>query len=224
MTNDSIRLSRKWQVIAWAVFAALFVVLPIFSMPESTWNMLCNAAEVIGHNCDAQSGVTYEQPEAQIIILAMFAMMFSVLIVMTFAGMILLNWIVASMPFFVAIKKAFWPFQFPQSVLTLMVIASTSASLHLLALLLYGAPEVHIIALFGAAITTLVTILFTLVAMWFSKKHKQEITTKLDKLIGIDSTLTDINSTLNSIRSELEKNAGALEKINKKLDKQPNGS
>lgn len=222
MTNNSIRLSRKWQITAWTAFAVLFVAFPIFSLPESTWNILCSAAEVVGYICDAQSDGTHEPPEVQILILALFAMMLSVLIVMTFVGMIVLNLIVADMPFFVAIKNAFWVFQFPQSVLTLMMFVFAVGFVYLSRVILDGVHDIHIVVLSGAAITAFITILFTLVSMRFSEKYKQEIAVQLDKFSDINSTLADMNNTLNNMNSALEKNADMLEKINKKLDKPSN--
>ena len=94
MTNNSTRLSGKWQIIAWIAFTGLFVVFLIYSTPESTWNVLCNAAVVLGHVCDAPNIAMSEQPEAKIGLLIAFALMLTLLILMTFAAMMILNWIV----------------------------------------------------------------------------------------------------------------------------------
>ena len=227
----------SWQVIPGVVLAVSFVVIFVFVLPESaTWDMLCYTVEFAGQSCDAQSDDRYGQLVAEIATLRLFTTTLIALTITTIAIVAFLNWFIENMPLIIAIKKAFWVFQFPQSVLTLMMLVFAVISLHFFLQLLDGAREDHIIPLFGAAITVFIAIAFTLVTMRFSAKHKQEIEAQLGKLDDIDNTLTKMNNTLKNtssaleknadmlekINSALEKNASALEDINKKLDRLPN--
>lgn len=200
------------------------VVLPLYLMPESTWNMLCNAAVVLGHVCDAPNIAMSEQPEAKIMLLVLFVMMLSVLILMPFVAMMVLNLAVEGIHFLINKKKSFSISRLQHLALPVLAIAFTIVSLYLFSLLFVGEPDIHIVESFSVLTTAFITILLAVITTQFSNKYKREMEKKLDKLnniddklTGIDDKLTDIGNNLNDIKSTL----GAMDK---KLDKISNNS